>query len=125
MCLLYSCCCTAQVYWPNPQHHHSLKKTKRVRVSPFDTIAYPLRSKFYISVNGSALLKDLEFWVYDARGVEVYYSIQSIHTSEEFQKIVHLLIDKEFQEYMMMHGHVMTNRRPYKNSSQLSVVSDQ
>ena len=86
-----------------------LLKRKAI-VTPQDTMLYPIRGVFRISESGSAVAKNLEFWVFDAKGKQLYYVAQGIPITDAFADIVYKMIDKEYTAYMMRHGHVICKK---------------
>ena len=83
---------------------------KKVIVTPQDTMLYPIRGTFRISEAGSAVAKNLEFWVFDAKNREIYYVAQGIPITDGFADMVYKMIDKEYTFYMMKHGHVICKK---------------
>jgi hypothetical protein len=83
---------------------------KKIVDNVTDTTLYPIRGDFKISESGFGIYKTLDFWVFDAKDREVYHVTQGIPTGDAFAHIVYKLIDREYTEFMMKHGHVMCKK---------------
>lgn len=75
-----------------------------------DTIVYPVHGNFRIDESAYGSYKNLQLWVFDANNKEVYYTVQSIPTREEYADLVEKMIDKTYAFFMMNHGHVISER---------------
>lgn len=75
-----------------------------------DTIIYPVHGCFKIDESAYGSYKNLQLWVFDAREKEIYYTVQSIPTREEYADLAEKMIDKTYALFMMNHGHVLSER---------------
>lgn len=75
-----------------------------------DTIFYPVHGSFKIDESSFGAYKNLQLWVYDARNKEVYYTVQSISTREEYADLVIQMIDKTYAQFMTNHGHILAGK---------------
>lgn len=75
-----------------------------------DTIAYPLKGVCQITYTGNQLFKDFELWVYDAKGNEIYYSVQTMPVNEKYNELILQVMDREYKEWMMRNGAALTQR---------------
>jgi hypothetical protein len=75
-----------------------------------DTIVYPVHGSFKIDESAYGSYKNLQLWVFDAREKEIYYTVQSIPTREEYADLAEKMIDKTYALFMMNHGHILSDK---------------
>ena len=84
---------------------HNTSDHRKTDTPTTDTIVvFPIHGTMKISDNGFIQYKQVEFWIHDARGKEVYNVVQALPTGEAFQDKINEMIDKEYINFMRMHG---------------------
>ena len=78
-------------------------------------IKFPIRGKVKISPTGFVQYMQIEFWVYDATGREIYYANHAAPTSastpEKYQEQMDRMVEKEYAAFMRRQGKMLLLRK--------------
>jgi hypothetical protein len=74
-------------------------------------IKFPIHGKVKISPTGFVQYMQIEFWVYDATGREIYYANHAAPTSastpEKYQEQMDRMVEKEYAAFMRRQGKML------------------
>lgn len=80
-----------------------------------ENIKFPIHGKVKISQTGFVQYMQIEFWVYDATGREIYYANHAAPTSastpEKYQEQMDRMVEKEYAAFMRRQGKMLFLRK--------------
>lgn len=81
-------------------------------------VKFPIRGKVKISQTGFVQYMQIEFWIYDATGREIYYANHAAPTSastlDKYIEMSDRMVEKEYAAFMHRQGKMLFLRKGYE-----------
>jgi len=98
-----------------PYFREIFQKDTTYLTADAENIKFPIHGKVKISQTGFVQYMQIEFWVYDATGREIYYANHAAPTAastpEKYQEQMDRMVEKEYAAFMRRQGKMLFLRK--------------